>query len=117
VSALTAEAVNNAAFDPKARANKGLNPVTLKAQVLLDRIRFSPGVIDARGGENFKKAVSAFARAKGLPSSGDLSQELWARLTEAASEPVLVEYTITEADVKGPFVALPAKMEEQARAC
>ncbi len=114
VSALTAEAVNSAAFSPKAKST-GLSPVTLKAQVLLDRLRFSPGVIDARGGENFKKAVSAFARAQGLPSTGELTQELWARLTEAATEPVLVEYTIAEADVKGPFVALPAKMEEQAK--
>ena len=80
--------------------------MTLKAQVLLDRIRFSPGVIDARGGENFKKAVSAITRAKGLPSAGDLTQELWARLTEAASEPILVEYTITDVDVKGPFPVL-----------
>jgi lipoprotein-anchoring transpeptidase ErfK/SrfK len=31
------------------------------------------------------------------------------------SEPILMEYTITEADVKGPFVALPEKMEEQAK--
>jgi lipoprotein-anchoring transpeptidase ErfK/SrfK len=113
--ALAAEAVNNAAFSPKAKVGRDLNPVILKAQVLLDRRRFSPGVIDARGGENFRKAVSAFARAHGLPSIGELTPELWTRLTEAVSEPVLVEYTITEADVNGPYVALPAKLEEQTK--
>ena len=61
--ALTLEEVNTAAFHPKAKASKGLSPVVLKAQVLLDRARFSPGVIDARGGENTKKALMAFAQA------------------------------------------------------
>jgi hypothetical protein len=101
----SAEAVNAATFSAKAKPDTGFSPVTLKAQVLLDRARFSPGVIDARGGENFKKAVSAYARSLGLTSSGELTAEIWARLAEDR-DPVLQEYTITDTDLRGPFVVL-----------
>ena len=95
---------------------KGLDPVTIKVQVLLDRARFSPGVIDGHGGENLDKAIAAFAAAQGLPAEGRLTKEVFDKLSQTSSEPVLQEYTIAEADVKGPFVKkIPAKMEEMAK--
>ena len=89
-----------------------MSPVLLKAQVLLDRARFAPGRVDARGGSNLDKAIGAFQLANGLPGKGQLDEETWARLV-ADPEPVLVEYTIAAGDVKGPFLEkLPAKMED-----
>src|SRR5262245_51380130 len=35
-------------------------PVLLKLQILLDRVRVSPGEIDANLGENTRKAIAAF---------------------------------------------------------
>src|SRR5262249_55107040 len=55
-------------------------PMLMKAQVLLDRARFSPGEIDGKSGENFKNAVAAFAAVAGLPSSGELSEDLWKQM-------------------------------------
>src|SRR5262245_41020342 len=91
---LTAEAINAAEFSQSGRAvrQKGLTPPVLKAQVLLDRARFSRGVIDARGGENFHKALTAFQRRYGLTVSGKLDQATWGKLTEISSEPVMTEY-------------------------
>jgi lipoprotein-anchoring transpeptidase ErfK/SrfK len=108
---LSLEAVNKAEFSTS--KSKGANPTILKAQVLLDRARFSPGVIDATGGENFKKALAAFQERQQVKPSGRLDAPTWEKLNANVSEPALIEYALKEADVKGPFVEkIPAKMEE-----
>lgn len=104
--------VNNASFVPS--VGKGIDGATLKAQVILDRLRFSPGVIDGLGGDNFSKAVEAYEKAQGLKADGKLDPEVWSKLTGASAEPVLIEYAITDEDLKGPFVAIPERFEDKA---
>jgi lipoprotein-anchoring transpeptidase ErfK/SrfK len=87
---------------------------TLAVQVALDRSGFSPGEIDGRMGRNTQLAIAAFREARGLAPSEAVDDELRAALGEHVSAP-LVEYTVTEADVAGPFVAsIPSDMMEQA---
>ena len=86
---LTAETINAAEFSQAQKLKKRLNPTVLKAQVLLGRAGFSPGEIDARGGANFHKALTAFQRRHGLEVSGKLDQATFAKLTETSSEPVV----------------------------
>ena len=90
-------------------------PAVLRAQILLDRARFSPGVIDGTAGENLRQAVAAYEEANALPVDGEMDEQVFAKLTVADARPVLVDYTITEEDVKGPFVTLGDKMTEQAK--
>jgi lipoprotein-anchoring transpeptidase ErfK/SrfK len=108
---LSAESINSAELPD---TNRSLSPAVIaRAQILLDRAKFSPGEIDAKDGENFKKAIYAFAETYGLPAKGGLSKEVWTKLMEAGSEPAFTEYQITDDDVRGPFHPdLPAKIED-----
>ena len=109
---LTAETVNAARYDGPLSARRQ-SAVVLKAQVLLDRLSFSPGAIDGKPDANFAKALAAFQQGQGLPATGKLDPDTWERLAGKADVPVLVDYEITEDDVKGPFTPrIPNKLEE-----
>ena len=112
---LDLQAVNSAEWTSKSNKGKEIDPALIKAQVLLDRARFSPGVIDGLKGENLQNAIKIFEKAHELKPDGVLDEEVWRKLTETSAEPVLIEYTITDEDVKGPFVEIPDKLEDQAK--
>jgi lipoprotein-anchoring transpeptidase ErfK/SrfK len=107
---LSAVDVNAATFE--APRPEEPSAAVLKAQILLDRVRFSPGAIDAVPGENFNRALAAFQRWNRL-AEGALDDATWERLVETSKEPVLVDYVISAEDVKGPFVAdIPNDLEK-----
>lgn len=86
----------------------------VRAQILLDRAHFSCGEIDGDYGSNLEKTVAAFQRARDLPVNGVVGPETWAALN-ADPVPALHSYTLAQADVAGPFVKVPASLEEQAK--
>ncbi|GAA0869232.1 hypothetical protein GCM10009116_10680 [Brevundimonas basaltis] len=91
-------------------------PAMVRAQILLDRTRFSPGIVDGLGGENTRQAIAAFEEAHDLPVDGELDATVFERLTAGDGGRVLTDYTITPADVSGPFVgSVPESLEAQAR--
>jgi len=105
--------VNSAELKPRNLGEGTVAPVIVKAQILLDRAHFSPGEIDGKPGENFKKALLAFEAAERLPSTEQLSDGVWQKLTAISSDPVLETYTLSNEDVRGPFVkSVPKKMED-----
>jgi len=110
---LSAERVNDDAQTP-AFGPKAAGPSVLRAQILLDRARFSPGEIDGAFGSNMEKAISAFQQANSLDATGRMNAETWAALNREAA-PALVTYTITAADVAGPFTPIPSDMLEKAK--
>jgi len=89
---------------------------TFNAEVLLDRLDISPGIIDGKTGENVGKAIAAFQRSRGLAVSGKLDRTTWGKLCESTNAPALIAYTITDDDVRGPFVPeIPRDLEGMAR--
>jgi len=112
-AALDASAINNAQYSSKRTSKDKLDPVVVKAEILLDRAQFSPGEIDGKLGENAQKALKGFALANGLPSGDGLTSDLWTKLVATSQDPVITDYKITESDLKGPFLKkLPAKLED-----
>jgi lipoprotein-anchoring transpeptidase ErfK/SrfK len=111
-----AQAVDTAAFQAVTPQSTDRTPAVLRAQILLDRAQFRPGVIDGRYGENVRQAVTAFQEANGLPADGQLTQAVFDKLTTLDARPVLTKYAIAEADVAGPFIeAVPKEVEEQSK--
>jgi len=112
-ASLTLDAVNDAnptrPVGPKAKG-----AAVLRAQVLLDRARFSPGEIDAAFGSNMQKAIAAFQKANGLNPSGTVDGPTWQALNSDGA-PVLTTYEIADADVAGPFIPIPQDMLEKSR--
>jgi len=89
----------------------------LAAQVMLDRVGFSPGEIDGQQGANLKRALAAFQTSRHLPPTGALDDATWKELqqnTEGARP--LVSYVVTPADIAGPFTPdIPADLMEQSK--
>jgi len=99
------------AAPPSGWTVKGVDPSLIKAEVLLDRAGFSPGVIDGKDGQNLKQAVAAYAKAKNA-GSGTLDKAVWDSLA-ADSAPVAQAYVITDKDAAGPFIGDPPKDYEE----
>lgn len=106
--------IQDAAWTPASGAPADRDSL-VRAEVLLDRAHFSPGVIDGKDGDNLHQAIAAFEAARGLPVDGRLTPQVWSALTRDAA-PALIEYQITPADVAGPFLArIPTRYDEMSR--
>jgi len=103
-------------FEPRFPiARDGGGPTVLALQRLLDRARFSPGVVDGRWGKNTEKALYWLQDALGLEPTGTPDRALWDRLAAEVGEgSPLVRHRVTAADLEGPFVEVPEEVGEQA---
>jgi len=109
---LTVAAINDARF-PAMPSGRLPAAALVRASVLLDRAHFSPGEIDGAAGSNLKKALAGYQQQNALPVSGTLDAATWDAL-HRDNAPVLADYTITAADVAGPFVPIPKEMAKKA---
>src|SRR5438128_729196 len=86
----------------------------VRAQILLDRARFSPGQIDGHYGGDLGVAIKGYQEEHHLDPNGIIDAEMWRNLN-VDKRPLLRMYTITTADLKGPFMPIPKDVQEQAR--
>jgi lipoprotein-anchoring transpeptidase ErfK/SrfK len=86
----------------------------IRAQILLGCARFSPGEIDGHYGGDLGIAIKGYQENHGLAVTGVIDAEMW-RLLDAHPGPLLITYTITAADEKGPFEPIPKNVIEQAK--
>jgi lipoprotein-anchoring transpeptidase ErfK/SrfK len=112
-AAFDVTAANDAKTTPSLRRGSSGTAV-LRAQVLLDRARFSPGEIDGVFGTNTVRAVAGFQKAHGQIGSGMIDEDTWDALN-ADRAPVLARFVIRQEDVAGPFFDVPEDMMEKAQ--
>jgi lipoprotein-anchoring transpeptidase ErfK/SrfK len=84
--------------------------------VVLDRLGFTPGIIDGKPGRGLTLALRGFQQARELPVTGKLDPTTVKALGAYGSTPGVIEVTLGNADFVGPFVgALPKDTADQAK--
>jgi len=92
------------------------DPRILGAQVLLDRLAFSPGVIDGAEGANFARALNGYQEARGLPVTGKLDEATVKSFDRYRAMPTVIEVKLDEQILAGPFIGpIPEDMADKAR--
>ncbi|MEO6215312.1 MAG: murein L,D-transpeptidase, partial [Sphingomonas sp.] len=93
-----------------------INRDILHAQVILDHLGFSPGVMDGRPGKSLVAALKGFQETRGLEQTGKLDpQTLWALHTYRALRPTRT-LALTADALAGPYVdPLPKDPQKQAK--
>ena len=97
-------------------AKPAIDPAVLHMQVLLDRLGFTPGVIDGRSGTGLTLALKGFQQARDVPVTGQPDEATTKLLDAYGTTPGLIEVTLAAQDFAGPFVgAMPKRPEDQAK--
>lgn len=111
---VNAAAVN--AVPTAAQLSSQAGPVVARAQILLDRARFSVGVIDGHAAKNTALAIFWFQKTHNLPTTSILDSLTYDRLmTLVGSRPVVRQVTVEESMLKGTIPVLSHNVYEQAK--
>ncbi|MFM5917717.1 MAG: L,D-transpeptidase [Novosphingobium sp.] len=86
----------------------------MQAQVVLDRLGFTPGVVDGEEGMSTRNAVSGYQEANKLAVTGKLDPATIAALAQYQAIPATRVVTIPDDFAAGPFVRIPKRPEDQA---
>ncbi|HYC95739.1 MAG TPA: L,D-transpeptidase family protein [Sphingomicrobium sp.] len=87
----------------------------MQAQVVLDRLGFTPGVIDGKMGMSTVNALKGFQEARGLPVTGELDQATQQALAQWKHIPATRVVRIPADFANDRFVQIPEEREDQAK--
>jgi len=87
----------------------------MQLQVVLDRLGFSPGVVDGKMGLSTTYALKGFQEAKGLTVTGDWDEATKAALAQWDAIPATRMVTVPESYTAATYAPLPEKPAKQAK--
>ena len=87
----------------------------MQAQVVLDRLGFTPGVVDGKPGISTRNGIAGFQQANQLTPSGELDQPTNAALVKFSNIPATRVVTIPADFAAGSFQPIPKSPEAQAK--
>lgn len=104
---------------PGAAADPGVGddrprPV-MQLQVVLDRLGFTPGVVDGAAGMSTDNALAGFQESRGLPVTGELDPATGKALAQWSNIPATRVVTIPADFAAGPFLPTPPRPQDQAK--
>ena len=102
------------AIPPADLADDQPRPV-MQLQVVLDRLGFTPGVVDGKEGQSTRNALLGFQEANVLEQTGKPDTATTAALAKWNNIPATRMVTIPAEFAAGPFEKIPAKAAEQAK--
>lgn len=111
----TAKKVNQSKWKASSKIDRN---VGTKLQALLNWNHSGVGAVDGYWGKNTRKAMQAFQKAEGLPVTEEMNTQTWQALTKnssLSSQPVLVSYQLTDADVNVKTIDIPTSAEAKAK--
>ena len=95
-------------------ADPEMRPI-MQAQVVLDRLGFTPGVVDGKEGLSTRNAVSGFQEANSLTVTGKVDDATIKALAQWNNIPATRVVTIPTEIAAGPFYKIPKDPAEQAK--
>ena len=114
IDAVSVGAVNATPSSEELKADEG--PVVVRAQILLDRARFSVGAINGKATKNTGLAIYWFQKSQGLPATSMLDSITYARLAGVSGPmPPVVRHLVDAEMIAGPFMEMPRDVYEQAK--
>ena len=87
----------------------------MQLQVVLDRLGFTPGVVDGKEGLSTRNALLGYQEASSLDQTGTLDAPTQAALAQWNNIPATRMVTIPAEFADGAFVKIPAKAADQAK--
>ena len=87
----------------------------MQAQVVLERLGFSAGIVDGKEGLSTRNALEGFQKASDLPVTGKFDPETMKALAPWSNIAATRVVTIPDDFARGPFVLLPEKAADQAK--
>ncbi|WP_245646556.1 L,D-transpeptidase family protein [Sphingomonas soli] len=100
----------------EAKPRPPIDYTVLHAQVILDHLGFSPGVLDGREGQSLTAAIKGFQAAHGMEVTGKLDRTMLEALYPYRARRPVTRVTLDAAALRGPYVnPLPKDPAEQAK--